>query len=201
MTETVSNQPSLWIRHKKIGLWLLGSAVLAGSIVWLGWFLTRPVSGIIHTPSLDTPESDVKRLEKRLYEGNNFSFSYSGNYEEKSHQTALQGPVLESLLLATAALDGRKIAVTIANRGVPDLMSDPSYQVRVSDRYRYQSSAFVISNYEGVIFEKTEAPFEKTAFFTTRGLIVSVALTSLFRADGMKEELEEILSDFDIILK
>ncbi len=123
-------------------------------------------------------------------------FSYEGAYDEKSSQPLPNGPVLESVFLATDAIDGRKIAVSVANRGTNDLSSDPSYQIRVNERTVYSESSFRVGPYSGTMFEKTEAPFEKIAFFSTDGLIVSMALTSLFRAEGLGAELEALVSDF-----
>lgn len=199
MSETVSNQSSLWIRHKKKWLFLIG-ILGVGLLVWLWWFLSQPVSGTIHTTSENAVSGDVQKAEKKLYKGKNITFSYEGSYEEKSSQVSSVGPIVESLLLVTPTLDGRKIAVTVAKRETDDLMSDPSYQVRVMNRDMYSQSAFVVASYEGVMFEKNEAPFEKTAFFSYRGLIVSIALTSLFHAENLEEELNALLLDFEVSL-
>lgn len=197
MSETVSNRSSGWARHRMLWLLLLMSVVI-GCLIWAWWFLSQPVFGTIQVMPEATAPANEKIIEKKLYQGKKMTFSYQGSYDQKSSRVSIDGPILESILLANSTLDGRKIAVTVANRGTSDLMSDPSYQVRLNDRKTYRQSSFSVGSYEGEMFETTEAPFEKTAFFSTHGLIVSMALTSLFQLEGLGVELEALLADFSV---
>lgn len=200
MSEKESNGLSMWVRHKKAGFLLLMSVII-GCFFWAWWFMSRPVFGTVHVMPVVTVPDDEITPERRLYKGKNMTFSYEGDYDEKSSQVSQDGPILESVLLATTTLDGRKIAVTIANRGTDDLASDPSYQFRLNERNIYKQSSFAEGSYDGVMFEKNEAPFEKNAFFSVQGVIVSVALTSLFRSESLGVELEALLADFKVSSK
>lgn len=192
MSEVVSNQAPQKKKRKKMWLALLCVALTGLGILW--WYLTRPVYGTIHTGVGEQNQVD-KVPEKRLYQGNFVTFSHDGVYEERSHRIPKTGPILESILLTASTIDGRKIAVTVANRGTSDLESDPSYQVRVSDD-AYERSSFSIASYHGVMFEKKSAPYEKTAFFAVEGRIVTVSVSALFTGDTLGSELESLLSDF-----
>ncbi len=173
---------------------LLGITLAGLGVLW--WYLTRPVYGTIHTGL--TEENQGKKVpEKRLYQGKLVTFSHDGVYEERSHRIPESGPVLESILLTASTMDGQKIAVTVANRGTSDLESDPSYQVRVSDK-SYERSSFSIASYHGEMFEKKSAPYEKTAFFSVEGRIVTVAVSALFTGERLGSELESLLSDFTL---
>lgn len=198
MSDTVSNQPSFWSKNKKKIIWggLIVGFVGLGYVLW--WLMMQPVMGTVRVREVEGTSLQEKNLKKRLYQGKYVTFSYEGGYEEKSHQLSPKGPVLESVLLVSSAIDGRKIAVTVANRGTTDLESDPSYQIRVADRETYKQSPFSQVPFQGVLFEKNEAPFEKTIFLSSHGLIVSVALSSLFRQEGIEAELEALMSDFSI---
>lgn len=167
-----------------------------GYVLW--WLMTQPVMGTVRVQEVEGTNLQEKNLKKQLYQGKYVTFSYEGGYEEKSHQLSPKGPVLESVLLTSSAIDGRKIAVTVANRGTTELESDPSYQIRVADRGTYTQSPFRNASFHGVLFEKKEAPFEKSIFLSSHGLIVSVALSSLFQLEGIDAELEALMSDFSI---
>lgn len=198
MSETLSNQSSHRERRRKRVFTVLFLITLVGLGYGLWWFLKQPVQGTIRAAVGGESTPQKKMSEKWLYQGKYITFSYEGSYEERSHQVFERPPVLESVLLTASSLDGRKIAVTVANRGTDDLESDPSYQMRMSDQATYEQSSFKTSSFQGEMFTQSEAPFEKTAFFTTRGLIVSVSLSSLFRVEGTAEEMEALLSDFHL---
>lgn len=194
MSEVVSNQAPPKNKRKKMWLAILGVTLTGLGILW--WYLTRPVYGTIHTGV--TEENQGKKVpEKRLYQGKLVTFSHDGVYEERSHRIPEAGPVLESILLTASTMDGRKIAVTVANRGTIDLESDPSYQVRVNDA-TFERSTFHISSQSGVMFEKKSAPFEKSAFFAVEGRIVTVAVSALFAGERLGSELESLLADFTL---
>ena len=143
----------------------------------------------------DSLEYFDKKSEKRLYKGKFLEFFHEAAYVEKSHSTPEGGPIVETVFLSTKDVEGRKIAITVVYRGTTDLTSDPSFQLRQASPQEYHSKNFKEGAWQGVLFEKKSAPFERTIFLEKNGYIISISLTSPFSSDGLEEEVLTIVRE------
>lgn len=181
-------------RHRGVVLFLSLFAIGVGCF-FLWRFLERPNIGTIYPGKLPAvPESFAQNKEKKQYTGKYIDFSYPALYFEKRHELPVNGPVKESVFLSANDVEGRKIALVVADRGTSDFMSDPSFQMRMKASSGYASSPLTDLPFQGILFEKNEAPFEVTSFFILQGLIVSVSVTSPFSIEGLKQELLTLLA-------
>lgn len=186
------------MRKKRKTVWI---AVLLLCVVGysLWQFLQRKVEGSIQVRDLGAAQVSDTKSEKKFYEGKFIEFFHSPGYVEKSHSTPESGPVVETLLLSTLNVEGRKIAVTVAYRGVSDLMSEPAFQLRQGIPKEYQSKNFQEGLWRGVLFEKNTAPFERTVFFEKNDYIISISITSPFESDDLEEEVLMITQNFSFL--
>lgn len=164
---------------------------LVGCFVW--WLWHRKAVGTIRVPEMYQEESAVKKQEKKLYQGKFFTFLYDEGYLEKTHSLPESGPIKETLFLSTSDVEGRKIAVTLADRGTNDLVSDPSFQLRQNSHEEYQSRPFEVAPFQGTLFQKNTQLFEVTAFFTYQGKIMTLSITSPFSLEGLEKELFTVI--------
>lgn len=173
--------------------------VLIGILLLLvgGYFLWRVFRGkAVGTIQVQDPtalEFLDKKSEKKLYRGKFVTFSHGAMYEERAHLLPESGPLKESIFLSATDVEGRKIAVTVADRGTDDLSSDPAFQMRQMTKKEYHSKTFQESMWHGVVFEKNSVSFERTGFFAKNGFIVSVSVTSPFSGDSLEAEFLAIM--------
>ena len=173
------------------------SLFVGGYFLW--HFSQRKVVGRIQVKNPDLVESPHEHDIKRLYKGKFVEFFHGTGYVEKSHFTPESGPVVETLLLSALDVEGRKIAVTVAYRGVSDLTSEPAFQIRQGTPEEYQSKNFQGGQWRGVLFEKNTAPYERTVFFEKNGYIISISITSPFESDDLEEEILMIVQSFSFL--
>jgi hypothetical protein len=175
---------------------------LLGLGCFLLWrFLQSPAVGTIRLGELPTvTESFDVSKEKKRYSGKYFDFSYVVPYVEKRHELPINGPIKESVFLSAEDVEGRKIALVLADRGTSDLTSDPSFQVRSDARGGYRSKTFAVGAFRGILFQKNTQIFEATAFFLYQGQIMSISITSPFDEEGLEAELSDIVESLRLTL-
>ncbi len=185
--------------QKKSKMVWIAVLLLCVSGYFLWQFLQRKVEGSIQVRDSGADQvSDIKS-QKKLYKGKFIEFFHGSGYVEKSHFTPESGPVVETLLLSTLDVEGRKIAVTVAYRGVPDLTSEPAFQLRQGTPEEYQPKNFQEGLWRGVLFEKNTAPYERTVFFEKNGYIISISITSPFESDDFEEEVLMIVQSLSFL--
>ena len=179
---------------KKLFLSLIFFIMLLFGLYSLWMFLQKPAVGIIQTEKMTSQEDFDQKNGTKYYRGEYFSFSSGAKYSEKIHTKGKSGPIKENILLSDQSIEGRKIAIIVANRGEDDLAADPSFQMRVGAPRVYTQKTINFPGWRGVIFEKNTSIFEETAFFYHAPYSVSISLTDLFKIDGLEDELLQILS-------
>lgn len=187
-------------RVRNMVLWVcIGLLCIGSYFVWR--FFHGKAQGVIWIQDHDLVESRDKNTEKRLYKGKFVTFSHSARYEEKTHSLPTSGPVKEVIFLSATDVEGRKIAVTVADRGTANLESDPAFQFRQMTQKEYQSKTFQEGIWQGVLFERSTSLYERTFFFSNKGLIISFSITSPFSGDDLEEELRAMMRSFSLSLE
>ncbi len=181
-------------KPRKMVVFFLGVAGLVFFGVFLLWrFLQKPAMGTVYLREASYQKVPDTNDEVQTYQGSLFSFSCLAKYTEKTDDKLKDGPIQESILLSNPRIEGKKITIIVANRQSSDLKSDPSFQMREGTPGVYQKKNVDFSGQHAVIFEKKNSVFEETAFFYHAPYIVSISLTSLFRVDGLEDELSHLL--------
>ncbi len=185
-------------KNRKTLVWT-SIVLLCVSGYFLWQFLQRKVEGKIQVRDLSTDQVSDTKSQKKLYKGKFVEFFHGSGYVEKSHSTPESGPVVETILLSTLDVEGQKIAVTVAYRGVSDPASEPAFQLRQGIPEEYHSKNFQEGPWRGVLFEKNTAPFERTVFLEKNGYIMSISITTPFESDDLDEEVLMIVQSFSFL--
>lgn len=157
-------------------------------------FLQRPAVGTVKMGVLSpSVESFDQKNEQKRFVGKYISFSYNSTYEKKTDDTPVNGPVKESIFLSAPDWEGKKIAVTVEERGESALDSSPSYKMRREASKIYHETPIAMGIFTGSIFEKKSQVFEVTAFLINQSEVITISLTSPIKFDGLAEELEALL--------
>jgi hypothetical protein len=170
--ETIESEKPQKSPHQKrkiivfMGILLL---LIGGYFLW--WLFQRKAVGTIRVMDLSIVESLDKKNEKKLYRGKFVTFSHGLMYEERAHLLPESGPLKESVFLFATDVEGRTIAVTVADRGTEDLSSDPAFQMRQITTKEYYQKNFQEGAWRGILFEKNRVPFERTGFFAKTALL------------------------------
>ncbi len=194
--ESTKKPVSKWYRRVFFSL-ILCILGIGGYFLWR--YLEQPALGTVRSGKLPVASGSFEgKNEVKRYFGKYIEFSYSAGYEVKRHETPVKDPVYERIFLSAGDYEGKKIAVTIEERPLGDFESSPSVKMRLDKPIEYKKSSFAESGFEGYSFLKESSVFEADAFFFAEGKLVSVAVTSPLSADGLQEELLELLKGIKI---
>ena len=199
-------------------LWLVIIIFIAGLLFF--YYLGTPSKGLVKTVSpadikepttlteslwdktreafvkktIKIEEEERKREGYSTYSGKYLSFQYPNSYDLKTKESSSSG-ILEKAVLLGAGISLRKLAVTVTQMTNADTLDDVSgVAVRRLKPKLYQEKPLDASGTKGILFEKKESGFEKTAFFLADQIAVTIALTSVNRDSDLD-------ADFDVILK
>lgn len=177
-------------------LWIIIIFLTAGLIVF--YFIRQPAKGTVKIlPPADTEESKKDSAGETgldTYQGKYISFPYPDSYELKTKEASISG-ILERVVLLGRGISSNKLTVTAAKIIKADSLEEISgVQARRLKPKIYQEKPLEISGQKGIIFEKKEIGYEKTAFFLADQILVTIALTSVNRDSALD-------NDFDFILK
>lgn len=210
----------LLLNPKSWKLWAIIIVAVAGFGVF--YFVGRPAKGTIKTltPSdidIKEPKTEPESLwekarqqfaEKAIkigeeegkregfssYNGKYISFRYPNSYNLQTNESFSSG-ILEKVILLGSGASSTKLAVTAAKMTGNDSLEEVSgIQMRRLKPEAYQESPLDISGKKGILFEKKEGGYEKTAFFLEGQVLFTLSLTSA----NMDNDLS---ADFDSIVK
>lgn len=140
-------------------------------------------------------EEEEKREGYSTYSGKYISFRYPNSYELKTNESS-SSAVSEQVILLGSGITPRKLTVMATKMiNTADSLEEVSgVAARRLKPKTYQEKPLDFSGKKGILFEKKEGGFEKTAFFLEDQILVTIALTSANRDSALD-------TDFDFILK
>lgn len=189
-------------RHRGVVLFLLTAVIILGGFYCFWRFLERPALGTIHPGIVPkVPESFAASNEVKRYVGKYVDFSYAAVYAEKRHEIPESGPVKESIFLSVSDFEGRKIAVTIEDRGSVDFEASPSFYMRLNKPKEYGKEAFSENGFRGFFFAKKMAVFEQDVFFFDKGLLITLAVSSPTTMDGLRDDAMSVFQSMKVKVK
>ncbi len=182
------------MKHFSFKMYIIVAAVLLVGAAGAAWiFLQKPVISDIRVGKVESSADMEAGKEIKTYPGKYLTFSYSGIYTEKSHETPDGGPVKESILLSATGLEGQKIAIVVEKRDTLDFQESPAYQMRLNKSNEYARETVTLGDWSGELFKKDVQVFERTLFLKHKNFIVSLSATSPFNADNLDNELSSIV--------
>ena len=140
-------------------------------------------------------EEEKKTEGYSTYSGKRLSFRYPNSYELKTKESS-SSAVLEQVILLGSGITPRKLTVMATKMiNAADSLEEVSgVQVRRLKPKTYQEKTLDLPGKKGILFEKKEGGYEKTAFFLEKQILLTIALTSVNRDSALD-------TDFDFILK
>lgn len=183
---------------KKKRLWLWTSVVIGGGLsVWIvWWWFGQPAQGVFSHEAAPSEKMLTEINAKTEYTGKYFTFSYPKNFVQKPFADSVRPPLLEQAFWSKAGVESEKIALLYQDIGNFTIAEYPSYRMRTLDPNTYTLEQVEIHGLKLAIFTKKQPQFEVAAFFGGDGRVVSLALTSSLRLEGLREHLFEILESW-----
>jgi hypothetical protein len=199
-------------------LWTIIIAVVAGFVIF--YFVRQPAKGTIKillpTEVKNSQEEETSlwdrarqqfakkaiKIEEEenneegdsVYQGKHLSFRYPNSYNLQTSQFP-SGGILEKVILLSSGISQKKLAVTAIEMTGDDSLEEVSgIQMRRLKPETYQEEPLDISGKKGILFEKKEGGYEKTAFFLEGEILFTASLTSANRDSSLD-------TDFDSIVK
>lgn len=144
--------------------------------------------------SIKIAEEEAGREGYGTYRGKYISFQYPNSYYLQTKESS-SSAVLEKVILLGSETSLRKLAVTATKIINTDSLEEISgVQARRLKPKTYQEKPLDVFGKYGILFEKKEGGYEKTAFFLEDQILFTIALTSVNRDNDLD-------TDFDLILK
>lgn len=179
-------------KKSKLFFFLLFSLFVCVTVIILWWlFRQKSVGDVSMIASLPATEGATKETRK-LYQGQNLTFSYPGTFKQKQGDEGLREPILERAYFSEGIPDGKKIALLVQKTDYP-LDEFSSYRIRTADPDTYEKWEGVIGGQKVAVFEKKTPVFEAGAFLTKEGNVASIVVSSSAKREGVRETLEALL--------
>lgn len=178
-------------RKKSLLALVLILVVGGGYAIWHWW--KKPVFGTLTSPLSEEKKEERPGIQHKTYQGKYFKFSYPDPYQAKYYEISAEPPLKEQIVLSMEGLESRKIVVTVRENGGEGLAGDPSLRYRELHPKEYRRKSIATEGLRGDIFSKGTQIFEETAFLLKDAMIISIALTSPLTAEGLSEELDDLL--------
>lgn len=131
-------------------------------------------------------ESEIKKAGIGSYDGNHISLQYPNTFELKTKETSESG-TLEKLIFLGREVAAKKLTIIISETNTINLEEISGVAARKLNTKRYLEKPIEVDREKGVLFEKMENGFERTAFFLKNKLLTTIALSS---PSSFSEDLE-----------
>lgn len=180
--------------RSRFWIFLLLALLFFSGILYAIWlFLQQPVIGEVRVGTGAPAEESNSTKQQKQYQGKYLTFLYPGIYEEKMHETPVNGPVKESIFLSAADFEGKKIAVVVEERTGGDFEASPSFQMRSSKPTEYDQESVSVGGQRGFLFKKDAQVFERTFFLRDEDFVISISATSPFSAESLEQGLFSVI--------
>lgn len=143
-------------------------------------------------------EEEKKTEGYSTYSGKRLSFQYPNSYELKTNESTTSG-ILEKAVLLGTGVSSKKLAITAVETPNGNSLDDVSgVQMRRLNPKKYQEKTLDLPGKKGILFEKKDGSFEKTAFFLKDQILYTIALTSVNMDSALDADFAFILKELTI---
>lgn len=161
-----------------VGCSLLGAAT---ALVFL-WYFRGPAEGTVRIVENVSKEAKSETLPPKRFEGKYFSFSYPADYVAREVDSDVVSA--EKGLFVASGSASRIIAFSVQEMVGKTLSDIPSYQLRsMVKKSEYRRLERKTDAFDAVVFVTSEGGYEKTAFVSRGGVLLTLSVSSQALAD------------------
>jgi hypothetical protein len=148
-----------------IFLWLI--------VKWLG----SPAKGTFKTLVKEPDPSKTLNIEPKKLDSKFFMVKYPDDYTVKVKEASDSG-MLEKIILLGAGMSSKKLLISSDKTQETDLANISAVQYRRLKPTLYLEKTVILDDRNGLLYERRDGSYEKTAFFLRDGIVTVISLTA-----------------------
>lgn len=152
--------------------------VLAGS----GYAVTRIMTGPSVGTVVQTLPTVIRQdqVELKQFDGTLFSFAHPITYIEQAVRRQPNAADLESHTFLSSGMVSKVLTTVVSKLPSGRVEDDPSYQVRVKDKTKYQLQEIVVKNEKVAIFTSVDSQqIQQAAFWAHKDKLLTFTLSGV----------------------
>jgi len=163
------------IRNRRRSLTIILLITFIIILIWLviKWF-SSPAKGTFKTL---VKESNRLNIELKKLDGNFFTVKYPDDYTVKVKEASDSG-MLEKIILLGTGMSSKKLLISSDKTQETDLSNISAVQYRRLKSTLYLEKTILLDGRSGLLYERKDGSYEKTAFFLQSDIITVISLTA-----------------------
>ena len=142
-------------------------------IKWSG----SPAKGTFRTMIKKSNSPQTVNIKPKKLDGNFFTVKYPDDYTVKAHEASDSG-ILEKIILLGAGMSSKKLLISSDKTQETDLSNISAVQYRRLKSTLYLEKTILLDGRSGLLYERKDGSYEKTAFFLQSDIITVISLTA-----------------------
>jgi len=182
------------IRNHRHSLTVILLGIFAVILICLAikW-ISSPAKGTVKTLT-EKPDSHQTTNPQKL-EGNFFIVKYPADYTVKVHEASDSGILEKAILLGTDA-SSKELLISFNKTQETDLSNIAAIQYRRLKSTLYLEKNVALDGRNGLLYERKDSSYEKTAFFIRDGIMTVISLTAPFANEDLNKDYTYIFDNF-----
>ena len=165
-------------------------------ILWLVFlWLKAPAKGTFKTVVKDQIRTQAVRTGPQQFDGTIFTVPYPDGYAFKD-ETASDSGILEKVILLGTDASSKKVTISSEQTIETDLSNISGVKYRQLNPKRYLEKPIELHGRNGLLYERLEDSYEKTAFFLQNGIVTVIALTAPLIHTDFDKDYTALLDNF-----
>ena len=181
------------IRNRRRLLVIIFLMIFVVILIWLiiKWF-GSPAKGTFKTL---IKESNRLNIEPKKLDGNFFTVKYPDDYTVKVHEASGSGMLEKTILLGTG-MSSKKLLISVDKIQETSLVNISGVQYRQLKSTLYSEKTILLDGRSGLLYERKDGSYEKTAFFLQDGMVTVISLTAPLVNRDFDKDYSYILDSF-----
>lgn len=187
---------TLNIRNRRRPLVIIFLTAFVAILIWLviKWS-GSPAKGTFKTLVKESNRSQIENIEPKKLNGNYFTVKYPYDYTVKVQESSDSG-TLEKFILLGAGMSSKKLLISFDKTMETDISNISGVKNRRLKPALYLEKTIMLDGRNGLLYEKKDSSYEKTAFFLNNGLVATVSLTAPLANEDLNEDHAYILDNY-----
>ena len=163
-------------------------------LIWLiiKWF-GLPAKGTFRT--LIKKSNSPQNIEPKKLDGNFFTVKYPDDYNVKVKEASDSG-TLEKIILLGAGMSSKKLLISVDKTQETNLFDISGIQYRRLKSALYSEKTILLDGRSGLLYERKDGSYEKTAFFLRGDILTVISLTAPSVNKDFDKDYSYILDSF-----
>lgn len=180
-------------RHRVFRRVLFSGIVLI--LIWLAFlWLRAPSKGTFKTVVKESPAQTLGSGSQK-FDGTLFTVTYPDGFSLKD-EVASDSGTLEKIILLGTDVSSKKVTISSEQTKESDLSNISAVQYRRLNFKRYLEKPIELHGRNGLLYERLEDSYEKTALFLQDGIVTVIALTAPLIHTDFDKDYTALLDNF-----